>query len=824
MKVSYDWLSTMVELPEDPSELSREFIRTGTEVEAIETVGEAFDHVVTAQVLSKTAHPDSDHLWVCSVDVGANNVDAEGNPEPLQIVCGAQNFNEGDHIVTAMVGAVLPGDVKIKKGKLRGVVSMGMNCSARELGLSSDHEGIWILPQDAPVGMPLSQYLGSSDVVLDCEITPNRPDCLSMIGIAREVGAIYDRDFSVELPQVREESGASAEDTVSVELLDEGLCDRYVARVVRDVKVGPSPDWLVQRLNACGVRTHNNVVDITNYVMMLTGQPLHAFDLSAFEERDGKRAVAVRAAHEGEQFRTLDDVERTLSAGMGLIDTGEAGATPVALAGVMGGMDSEVTDATVDVLIESACFNAGRTSHTSRDLALISDASIRFERQVDETGCVDVANIACALIEDLAGGAVAPGCVDVYPAPRTVEPVTLRLARVHAICGAAIEPAFIEKTLGRLGCTVARAGEGEDLVYTVTPPTFRPDLPREIDLIEEILRIWGMGRVEATIPAAKNHIGGLTREQRLTRKVGQVLRSCGLNETMNFSFAAPGDLERIGMTAEGRGCAVELMNPLVAEQTEMRRSLIPGLLQSVEFNITHSTANVQLYEIGTLFFGRENASAPKEREAVAGVMSGAMGDVTWNYKPMPLRFFDGKGVVEELLEQLRIPKVRFREATGDAYAFLQPGRCAEVLSGGTVLGWVGEIHPDAREAYGIDIPVVAFELNLDAMLAAAGTQEAYREFSQFPSVEHDLAIVVNEDVTCEDLERRLRSAGGKLLVGVRLFDVYRDPVRVGAGKKSMAFALTYRADDHTLTSEEVEKAHSKLVAKVCKATGGEVRS
>lgn len=824
MKVSYDWLSTMVELPEDPAELSREFIRTGTEVESIETVGEAFDHVVTAQVLSKTAHPDSDHLWVCSVDVGANNVDAEGNSEPLQIVCGAQNFNEGDHIVTAMVGAVLPGDVKIKKGKLRGVVSMGMNCSARELGLSSDHEGIWILPQDAPVGMPLSQYLGSSDVVLDCEITPNRPDCLSMIGIAREVGAIYDRDFSVELPQVREESGASAEDTVSVALLDEGLCDRYVARVVRNVKVGPSPDWLVQRLNACGVRTHNNVVDITNYVMMLTGQPLHAFDLSAFEERDGKRAVAVRAAHEGEQFRTLDDVERTLSAGMGLIATGEAGATPVALAGVMGGMDSEVTDATVDVLIESACFNAGRTSHTSRDLALISDASIRFERQVDETGCVDVANIACALIEELAGGAVAPGCVDVYPAPRTVEPVTLRLARVHAICGAAIEPAFIEKTLGRLGCTVACAGEGEDLVYTVTPPTFRPDLPREIDLIEEILRIWGMGRVEATIPAAKNHIGGLTREQRLTRKVGQVLRSCGLNETMNFSFAAPGDLERIGMTAEGRGCAVELMNPLVAEQTEMRRSLIPGLLQSVEFNITHSTANVQLYEIGTLFFGRENASAPKEREAVAGVMSGAMGDVTWNYKPMPLRFFDGKGVVEELLEQLRIPKVRFREATGDAYAFLQPGRCAEVLSGGAVLGWVGEIHPDAREAYGIDIPVVAFELNLDAMLASAGTQEAYREFSQFPSVEHDLAIVVNEDVTCEDLERRLRSAGGKLLVGVRLFDVYRDKERVGEGKKSMAFALTYRSDDHTLTSEEVEKAHSKLVAKVCKATGGEVRS
>ena len=824
MKVSYDWLKSMVELPEDPSELSREFIRTGTEVEAIETVGESFDHIVTAKVLSKEAHPDSDHLWVTMVDVGANNVDAEGNPEPLQIVCGAQNFNEGDHIVTAMIGAELPGDIKIKKGKLRGVVSMGMNCSARELGLSADHEGIMILPEDAPIGIPFAQYVGTSDTVLDCEITPNRADCLSMIGIAREVGAIYDRDFHVDLPAVAAESGAPTAETVSVELIDEGLCDRYVARVVRDVKVGPSPEWLVQRLNSCGIRTHNNVVDITNYVMMLTGQPLHAFDLSAFEEKGGKRTVAVRAAREGEVFRTLDDVERTLSAGMGLIATGEAGATPVALAGVMGGMESEVTDVTVDVLVESACFNAGRTSHTSRDLALISDASIRFERQVDETGCVDVANIACALIEQLAGGKVAPGCVDVYPAPKQLAPISLRLSRVHELCGAAIEPAFIETALTRLGCSVETEGEGDARVFAVMPATFRPDLTREIDLIEEVLRLWGMDRVEATIPAAKNHIGGLTREQQLTRKVGQILRACGLNETMNFSFAAPGDLERIGMTDEGRGCPVEIMNPLVAEQTEMRRSLIPGLLQSVEYNIKHSTANVQLYEIGTLFFGRENASAPKERESVAGVLSGSMGDVTWNHKPMPLRFFDGKGVVEELLSQLRTPKVRFRPADGDDYAFLQPGRGAEVLSGGTVLGWVGEIHPDARDVYGIDIPVVAFELNLEALIKGAGAQEAYREFSQFPSVEHDLAIVVDDDVTCEDLERRLRSAGGKLLVGVRLFDVYRDPVRVGVGKKSMAFALTYRADDHTLTSEEVERAHSKLVTKVCKATGGEVRS
>ncbi len=817
MRVSYDWLKTMIDVPESPEELAAEFIRTGTEVEAIETVGESFDHVVTAQVLEKTPHPDSDHMYVCRVDVGAANVDADGNPEPLQIVCGAQNFEAGDHIVTAMVGAELPGDVKIKKSKLRGVVSCGMNCSARELGLGGDHSGIMILPEDAPVGMPLGEYLGSSDTVLDCEITPNRPDCLSMVGMARETGAVLDRDFHVELPAIKAESGRATADELSVEIADEGLCDRYVARIVRNVKVGPSPDWMVKRLNALGIRPHNNIVDITNYVMMLTGQPLHAFDLSTFVERDGRRSVVVRAAREGEEFQTLDGENRVLDAGMGLITDGER---PVALAGVMGGMDSEITDATVDVMVESACFDAGRTSHTSRDLALISDASIRFERQVDETGCIDVANVTCALIEELAGGEVAPGYVDVYPAPKTVEPVALRYQRVLDICGAPIERDFVVSSLTRLGCTVEEAGED----YLVTPPSFRPDLPREIDLIEEVLRLWGMGRVEATIPAAKNHIGGLTREQKLTRKVGTILRACGLNETTTFGFAAPGDLEKVGMSAEGRGVPVVLMNPLVAEQTEMRRSLLPGLLQSVAYNEAHGTANVQLYEVGSLFFGRETASLPKERHSVAGVLSGTMGEETWNQKFKPLRFFDGKGVVEELLAQLRIPKVRFRAAEGELYGFLQPGRGAEVLSGGTVLGWVGEVHPAAREAYDIDLPVVAFELDLDKLISGAHNQENYHEFSQYPSVEHDLAIVVPEEVTCEDLERRIASAGGKLLCDVRLFDVYRDPIRVGHGKKSMAFALTYRSDDHTLTSDEVERAHGKIVTKVCKAVGGEVRS
>ena len=817
MRVSYDWLKTMIDVPESPKELSDEYIRTGTEVEAIDVVGESFDHVVTAQVLEKTPHPDSDHMYVCKVSVGDKNVDAEGNPEPLQIVCGAQNFEAGDHIVTAMIGAELPGGIKIKKSKLRGVASFGMNCSARELGIGGDHAGIMILPEDAPVGMPFGEYYGSSDTVLDCEITPNRPDCLSMIGMARETGAIFDRDYRVELPAIKSETGRATADEISVEIADEGLCDRYVARIVRNVKVGPSPDWMVKRLNSLGIRPHNNIVDITNYVMMLTGQPLHAFDLSTFAEHDGRRSVVVRAAKQDETFQTLDGEERVLDAGMGLITDGER---PVALAGVMGGMDSEITDASVDVLVESACFNAGRTSHTSRDLSLISDASIRFERQVDETGCVDVANVTCALIEELAGGEVAPGYVDVYPAPKTIDSITLRYQRVLDICGAPIERDFVVRSLTRLGCTVEETGED----YLVTPPGFRPDLPREIDLIEEVLRLWGMGRVEATIPAAKNHIGGLTHEQQLTRKVGQILRACGLNETTTFGFAAPGDLEKIHMSADGRGVPVVLMNPLVAEQTEMRRSLLPGLLQSVAYNEAHGTTNVHLYEIGTLFHGRENASLPRETQSVAGVLTGSWTDQTWNNTVDKLRFFAGKGIVEELLEQLRVPKVRFRVAEGEGYDFLQPGRAAEVLSGGTVLGWVGEIHPEAREAMNINQIVVAFELDLDKLIKGAHNQENYHEFSPFPAVQHDLAIVVPDEVTCEDLLQRITSAGGKLLESVRLFDVYRDPIRVGVGKKSMAFSLTYRSDDHTLTSDEVERAHGKIVTKLCKATGGEVRS
>lgn len=401
MRVSYEWLKTLVDLPQDPKDLEREFVRTGTEVEAIERVGANLDHVVTAQVVSKEPHPDSDHMYVTLVDVGNNNVDKDGNPVPLQIVCGAQNFNQGDHIVTAMIGAVLPGDFKIKKSKLRGVESCGMNCSSRELGLGDDQSGIMILPEDAPIGVPLTDYLGMSDVVLDCEITPNRPDCLSMTGMAVEVSAIYDTDTHIELPRVTSESGADASEQVDVAIADPELCSRYTARVVRNVKIGPSPEWLARRVTACGGRSINNVVDVTNYVMYLTGQPLHAFDLGKLTKEDGKYHIVVRAAEDGEHIVTLDGEDRELTSDMTVIT--DNGKTPIALAGVMGGLDSEITENTVDVLLESAVFDNGHISRTSRNLDLMSEASIRYERLVDPNGCASVADIAAALFEECCG-------------------------------------------------------------------------------------------------------------------------------------------------------------------------------------------------------------------------------------------------------------------------------------------------------------------------------------------------------------------------------------------------------------------------------------
>ncbi len=817
MKVSLKWLHEYVEVPSDLDAFCDRLDLTGTGVEGVERTGDAFHKVVTGQVLEKTAHPDSDHMWVCKVSVGECNVDDQGNPSPLQIVCGAQNFNQGDHIVVALIGAVLPGDVKIKKSKLRGVVSYGMNCSARELGIGSDHEGIMILPEDAPLGMPFADYMQLSDTILDLEITPNRPDCLSMVGMAREVGAMYAKDFTNPLEKMEQalvEEGASVDELATVTIADEDRCARYSARVIKNVVVGPSPDWLAERVVAAGARSINNVVDVTNYILFLFGQPLHAFDYDKLVDNSGKANIVVRAANEGEHFTTLDGTERVLTSDMTVIATPQ---NAVALAGVMGGLDSEVTEQTTTVLLETATFNPGHTSRTSRNLGLISESSMRYERGVDDNPIEYIAAAAAQLLAEVSGGVVAPGIVDVWNKKTQPIELSFRIKRFQNMMGHEIPREFIVDTLVRLGCDVS--GEGEELA--VIAPTFRPDLEREIDLYEEVLRLYGMDRIPATLPAGRERVGVRSEAEQMVSRINDTLRASGMNETMTYSFADPDELNKLRMNTEGMGVAVELLNPLNAEQSVMRQSIIPGLLRSVAYNQSRGVHNVQLYEMGVVFFGAEGKKTPKEKQRVAGVLAGSMKDATWNQPSVAFDFFDGKGVIENLVRELALPKVRFRvlEAT-----HLQPGRAAEVLSGGTSLGWVGEIHPLAVEAFGASAPVVAFELDMHALITCARAARDYVDVPLFPAVTMDVAFVVDEEVTHEKLMQCMKSAGGKLLDSVALFDVYRDEKRLGAHKKSMAYALEYRAPDRTLTTEEVDKQHARLIKKVCGATGAEIRA
>ena len=810
MKVSLKWLSDYVDVPSDIKEFCDRLDLTGTGVEGVETLGATFDGVVVGYVETCEEHPDSDHMHVVTVDVGGE--------EPIQIVCGAPNIAQGIKVPVATVGAVLPGDFKIKKSKLRGVASCGMCCSKRELGLGTDHEGIWVLPEDAVVGTPIAEYLGLTDTVIDLEITPNRPDCLSMVGFAREVGAMYGLDWREPAAQL-EEADEPIEGQVSVTIDDAERCPRYTARLIKGVKVGPSPDWLVERLTAIGQRSINNIVDVTNYVLFELGQPLHTFDFDTLDLEDGAAHIIVRAAQDGEKLVTLDETERELTNDMTVIATPKRA---VALAGVMGGFDSEVTDATVNVLLETAAFSPAHTSRTSRNLGLISESSLRYERRVDDMDVDERADYAAALIAEVSGGTVCSGIVDEWPAGMPEERVlAFRIERFQKMMGEAIPVEFVTDCLDRLGCIVTDEGEG---VLRVVAPTFRPDLEREIDLYEEVLRLYGMDRIPSTLPAGRGRLGVRTPQQLVDAKLHATLSACGMNETMTYSFAAADDVEKLRMNEEGLGEAAELINPMNAEQSCMRRTIVPGLLRSVAYNQSRGVSNIQLYEIGTVFSAREGAAQPKERRKLAGVLAGAMGPAAWNNAPAAFDFFDGKGVLESIARELALSKVRFKALSAEEAPHLQPGRAAQMLSGGDVVGWVGEIHPLAADAFEAAAPVVAFELDMAVLERAARPARDYVDVPQFPAVARDAAFVVDESVTNEKLMQCMTSAGGKLLEGVQLFDVYRDEERIGAGKKSMAYSLTYRAADRTLTSEEVDKAHDRLVKKVSNATGAEQRA
>jgi phenylalanyl-tRNA synthetase beta chain len=804
MRVSMKWLRELVDVGLPTTELTDLLDMTGTKVEAVHVLGAALDGVVVGRVLTKERHPDADTLWVTTVDVGGS--------EPLQIVCGAQNFQVDDRVPVAVVGAILPGGMVIKKAKLRGVVSEGMNCSGTELGIGADASGLLILPADAPVGTPFAEYRGMSDTVLELEVTPNRPDCLSMTGVAREVAAIT--DTAVRQPSgIPAESGQSVAERVSVSIEDADLCPRYAARLITGVRIAPSPDWLVERVTAAGARPISNIVDITNYVMFEMGQPLHAFDAATLGTTDGRIAIGVRVARAGETLTTLDGVKRDLATDT-LMITDSSGV--VALAGVMGGETTEVSDSTVDILLESACFKPASVGRTSRRLGLISEASQRFERGVDPNGCVAALDRAAQLMVELAGGTVAPGVVDTYPA--TIEPLTLtlRVARANHVLGTELIAADIIRILERLHLAVKTEG---DLLH-VTVPTFRPDLVREADLIEEVVRVHGMGNVASTLPAGRGRVGGLSADQRRRERVGEALRAAGLNEALTWAFSDPSDADRVGWVFGPDEQPVRLLNPMSADQSVLRFSTLPGLLRAVSNNQRKGVGDVHLYEIGAVWWTSPGRKQPKERTVLSGVLAGSWDRPGWNDASPALDFFDGKGALQTVAEELGIERWRVRAAD---LPWLQPGRSAEVLVGGDVVGWLGEVHPSVLEAYECAGPVTVFELQMKPLLKAAREVREFVDIPRFPAVKIDLAIVVSEDVTAERALHSIRAAGGSLLAEARLFDVYRGK-GVETGKKSLAFSLAYRDPERTLTDEQVAAVHAKVVTKVTAAVGGELRA
>ncbi len=821
MRVPQSWLSELVEVKLSPEALNDRLELTGTAVAAIHRTGESLENVVIGRIVDKTPHPQADKLWVTLVDIGES--------EPVQIVCGAQNFEVSDLVPVALPGAVLPAGMKIKRAKLRGVESAGMNCSAAELGLGSDQDGLLILPKDAPIGSRFSEYQGLSDVTFELEVTPNRADCMSMVGVAREVAAVTGVPFSAPSFSVVEE-GSPIADVVDVTVVDSSLCPRYAARLVRGVKIGPSPKWLADRLIAAGARPVNNIVDITNYVMFEMGQPLHAFDLATLRGTDLQAQIIVRRASAGELLQTLDGVERRLDSQMLVIaDSAQA----IALAGVMGGASTEVSETTVDVLLEAAVFDKDSVSRTSRSLGLLSEASSRFERGVDPAGCVAALDRAASLLREVCGGVVASGVIDVASTAPSVRTLELRIQRLCKIVGEEISAEDMIDILQRLGLRVEDDAQ-ESLRVEI--PSFRPDLEREIDLVEEVLRIWGMERVKPTLPSGTGRSGGLTRAQADRERVGATLRAAGLTEAMTYIFAEGRDTAIPGCDSIPKEEWVRLMNPMSEEQASLRRHIFPGLLRSVSFNQNRGVSGVHLYEIGTVFATAAGRQLPREHHVVAGVLNGRWMPKSWHdaraQSSAPkshagsagrtadaLDFFDGKGVIETLLLDLGVEAASF---IASQYEWLQPGRSARVVAGSDVLGWLGEVHPEVLGIYECEGPVVAFELSLDRLLANTVSVKRYRDVPRFPPVQLDIALVVDSTVTASSVETAILESAGRDLHMIELFDVYTGE-GVESGKKSLAYSLTYRSIDRTLTDDEVKTQHERMLRKVEAKVGARLR-
>jgi phenylalanyl-tRNA synthetase beta chain len=798
MRVALGWLAEYVKLPA-PEALVERLTTAGIEIEGIERTGPDLSGVRVGHVVSREKHPDADKLSLCRVDVG------EG--EPLEIVCGAPNVAAGQKVAVALAGVELPGGLRIKKSKIRGVVSNGMICSARELGLGESHEGILVLEASAPIGKPLPEVLRTGDVVLDFELTPNRGDWASMLGIAREVRALFGGAVTLP-PCMPAESGEPAAKRVAIAIDDRAGCHRYAARIVRGVRIGASPAWVVAKLEAAGIRSVSNVVDVTNLVMLELGQPLHAFDL----DRLKGQSVRVRAAQGGEKLRTLDGQDRALEPS-DLVIADDSGA--IALAGVMGGADSEVHAGTTNVLLESAHFHPSRIRKTARRLGLHSEASYRFERSVDPDGQARAANRAALLLAELAGGSVAPGVVEATgePAPRCAE-IALDPARVNRLLGTQLATPEMIALLARVDVAAEAAGA----LLRCKPPRYRADLAIPEDLIEEIARIHGYDAIPATLPPAQ--LAGVTLPPRRATldAVRASLVGAGLTELMTFSCVDAKEHDALQLPAsDARRSHVRVLNPIHGDQDTLRTQLAGTVLRIARANLARQASALRIFEIGRVFIPSKPGELPREPLQAAALVTAAESGV-WDRAETPV-FFLAKGVAERVLADLGKPAVF---AGGACEPFLHPGASGTFSVAGRPVVRVGELHPACAAAYEIDVPAALVLVDVDALDELQVPGPRYREVSKHPRVVRDLAVLLSRDVAAGDVLGAIRKLAGSALTSAAVFDRYEGK-GVPDGKVSLAFRLVFQRTDRTLTEQEVAKITERVVAALKQDFGGELR-
>ena len=785
MKITCNWLKEYVDFPWDWPELVERLTMAGLEFEGIDDLGKRYEGVVIGRVNACRPHENADRLTVCEVDIGT---------EVNTIVCGAPNVEAGQTVAVATVGCTLPGGMQIKKAKIRGVESRGMICAEDELGLSDNHDGIMVLSEKLAVGTSFAAATGLDDVMVDFEVTPNRPDCLSLFGIAREVQALTGNPLRRPEVHIAEGGNPTADDiTIDIEAPDD--CARYVGRIVRGVKVGPSPEWLQRRLQAVGQRPINNIVDITNFVLLEMGHPLHAFDLDKLADRH----VIIRRARAGETLQTLDGTTRELDEEILVIaDAAEA----IALAGVMGGAHSEVSEQTTDILLESAYFTPSRVRLARARLGLFTEAAMRFERGADWDAPLRAIDRTASLIAEIAGGTVAPTPLDVYPRPGQCPQIPLRIERANQLLATDLDQEAITQILERLGCQVAA---GTPL--TVTAPSFRPDLEREADLIEEVGRIYGFDRIEGSQDASGPWITRRDPQLTLRQIARQRLLGLGLDETINNTIVETRWLELAGATEQ----VARLANPPTEAQNALRTTLVPSLLDVARRNFNQRASSVAIFELGKCFTAGEQGSLPGEDLRIAALWAGAVSASPWQADAREADFFDLKGLLEGLVGD---GDLRF---TREDLPGCRPGHVARVSIGEDTLGWIGQAATDLCSGFDLERPVHIFELSFDVLARHwHGREHAFSALPKFPPIERDLAVVVREDVATADLVATMRKSTPRLVESVEVFDIYQGD-QIEEGHKSLAFAIRLRDRDRTLQDVQADKA----IAKMLKALEGQ---